>query len=270
MSPVPPFRSFLALVVTAAAAFSALSDGSGETEPAAPSFVEVEVASVGIELTSGQPLALLHSDWEKVLPIWIGPNEADAIALGLTGTATPRPMTHDLTASLLEATGWELTEVRVTDIRDGTYIGALVVNGPEGPVEVDSRPSDGLALAIRTGARIQVAEHLFEADLDNVNFLASDGLKPVVRIRGITMGQPDDDAEGLEVLHVTTEIRRLDLAPGDQVVGLAGQAVNSPMDVVDALGGQRQSDPFDLLRVRDGEEETIRIPPPRGPAVIGP
>lgn len=293
MSPVPPFRSLLTLAAASLAAVVSLSDelaridtASEGIEPAAAAvgatevetadvgpadFVDMEVASVGIELTSGQPLALLHSEWEYVLPIWIGPNEADAIALGLTNTATPRPMTHDLTTSLVEATGWSVAEVRVTELRDGTYIGSVHLDGPDGPVEVDSRPSDGLALAVRTGAPVRVARHLFEAELEAVNFLASDGLKPVVRIRGITMGEPEDAADaGLEVLHVTTEIRRLDLAAGDRVVEVAGRTVDSPMEVVEALGGQRLSDPFDLVRVRDGEEETLRIPPPRGPSVIGP
>lgn len=263
MSPVPPFRSFLALVVAAVAAVSSL--------PGSASFVEVEVASVGVELSTGQPLALLHSEWEQVLPIWIGPNEAEALALGLTETPTPRPMTHDLTASILESLGGELEAVQVTDLVDGTYIGVLQINGPDGPLEIDTRPSDGLALAVRTGARIEVAESLFDAGLDDINFMASDGLKPVVRIRGITLGMPEAPSDdGLHVLHVTREIQRLDVESGDRILSLAGQGVSVPMDVLQALRGQRQADGFSVVRARNGEEETIQIPPPRGPSRIGP
>lgn len=125
---------------------------------------EVDVMGVRVEMPSNQPIVLLREvSGERYLPIWIGAVEATAIAFAQQGVVPPRPLTHDLIKDLLEALGRELQEVQITDVRDGVFFATLVFDGG---VEVSARPSDSIALALRTGTRIVCAEDvLAEAGL---------------------------------------------------------------------------------------------------------
>jgi len=121
---------------------------------------DVDVVGVRVEMPSNQPIVLLReSDGERYLPIWIGAVEATAIAFAQQGVVPPRPLTHDLLKNLLEATEQELTEVRITEVRDGVFYAELVLASG---VEVSARPSDSIALALRTGSRIVVDEGVLD------------------------------------------------------------------------------------------------------------
>jgi bifunctional DNase/RNase len=121
---------------------------------------EVEVVGVRVEMPSNQPIVLLReADGERYLPIWIGAVEATAIAFAQQGVLPPRPLTHDLLKDLLEATGNSLVEVRITEMNDGVFFAQLVLDSG---VEISARPSDSIALALRTGARIVCAEDLLD------------------------------------------------------------------------------------------------------------
>ncbi len=103
-------------------------------------------------MPSNQPIVLLREvGGDRYLPIWIGPGEATAIAFAQQGMAPARPLTHDLFKDVLEAVGQELTEVRITDLREGVFYAELVFASG---VEVSARPSDAIALALRTGTPI--------------------------------------------------------------------------------------------------------------------
>lgn len=121
---------------------------------------EVDVIGVRVEMPSNQPIVLLREvGGDRYLPIWIGAVEATAIAFAQQGVAPPRPLTHDLLKDVVEATGNTLNEVRITDVRDGVFYASLVFgNG----VEVDARPSDSIALALRTGSRIVCADGVLQ------------------------------------------------------------------------------------------------------------
>ena len=121
---------------------------------------EVEVMGVRVEMPSNQPIVLLReSTGERYLPIWIGAVEATAIAFAQQGVVPPRPLTHDLLKDVLEATGRPLTEVRIDDMRDGVFYATLVLDGG---TEVSARPSDSIALALRTGTRIVCDEGVLD------------------------------------------------------------------------------------------------------------
>jgi RNA polymerase sigma factor (sigma-70 family) len=113
---------------------------------------------------------LREKDGDRVLPIWIGRPEGDALALELGGEATPRPMTADLMAKLLEAAGAQVERVVVNSLREDTFYGTIVLVTGTGKREVDARPSDALNLAARVGAPIlvdeAVMEHAFTGDLE--------------------------------------------------------------------------------------------------------
>lgn len=121
---------------------------------------ELDVVGVRVEMPTNQPLVLLReSDGVRYLPIWIGAVEASAIAFAQQGDATPRPLTHELMQRVVEVLGDELDEVRITDVQDGVFFASLVFGSG---VTVDARPSDSIALALRTGARIVCAEDVLD------------------------------------------------------------------------------------------------------------
>jgi len=121
---------------------------------------EVEVVGVRVEMPSNQPIVLLREvTGERYLPIWIGAVEATAIAFAQQGVVPPRPLTHDLMKDLLDALGQELAEVQITDMKDGVFFATLVLGSG---VEIGARPSDSIALALRTGSRIVCAEEVLD------------------------------------------------------------------------------------------------------------
>lgn len=124
----------------------------------------VALAGLAVEETSGTPLVLLREEDvpHRVVPIFIGSSEATAIALEINGQTPPRPLSHDLMASLVRALDGELEAVEVTELSGGTFIASLVVRSPAGNRRVDARPSDGIALALRLGAPLFVSEAVLD------------------------------------------------------------------------------------------------------------
>lgn len=121
---------------------------------------EVEVVGVRVEMPESRPVVLLRdAPGRRVLPIWIAPVEASAIAFAQQGVKSKRPLTHDLLADVIAALGDQLTEVRVTEIRDDTFYADLVFRS--GTI-VSARPSDSIALALRVDAKIFVADDLLD------------------------------------------------------------------------------------------------------------
>lgn len=117
-----------------------------------------------MEETSGAPLVLLREEDapHRVVPIFIGASEATAIALEMSGQTPPRPLSHDLMASLVQTLDGQLEAVEVTELSGGTFIASLVLHGPSGDHRVDARPSDGIALALRLDAPLFVSEAVLE------------------------------------------------------------------------------------------------------------
>jgi bifunctional DNase/RNase len=121
---------------------------------------EVDVVGVRVEMPSNQPIVLLREvSGDRYLPIWIGAVEATAIAFAQQGVVPPRPLTHDLMKDLIGATGNELSEVRITEMRDGVFYAVLVLSSG---AEVSARPSDSIALALRTGSKIVCSEDVLD------------------------------------------------------------------------------------------------------------
>ena len=136
--------------------------------------IEVDIAMVRLEREMDAPIVILREKEgspKRLLPIWIGPLEAIAIVTELEKYQTPRPMTHDLLKSVIESLGAEVVSVLVSDIKDSTYYAEITLRLNDGKViKLDSRPSDAMALALRTNAVIYVAEEV----------MASSGITPDV------------------------------------------------------------------------------------------
>ena len=118
---------------------------------------------VGFDHQAGVPVVVLATREDaRLLPIWIGPAEAQAIAIELKNVVPPRPMTHDLLKRILDMTGVVLRRVRITDLQEQTFYATLVLDQGGRELEVDSRPSDAIALALRFACPIAVRRDLME------------------------------------------------------------------------------------------------------------
>ncbi|MBI5870881.1 MAG: bifunctional nuclease family protein [Actinobacteria bacterium] len=124
---------------------------------------EMVLYGISFDVIGKQPIILLKTaDANKFLPIWIGHQEAAAILMKLQGTDLPRPMTHDLMTSILGELHAEILKVTVTELKENTFYALLTLKLDAGEIEVDSRPSDALALAVRTNAPIYASDQLIE------------------------------------------------------------------------------------------------------------
>ena len=125
--------------------------------------VAMDVVGVRIELPTNTPILLLRErDGKRFLPIWIGTNEATAIALALEGVEPQRPMTHDLLKIIAESLGGLVGRVVVTDLRDGTFFADLIMTRDGEEVSVSCRPSDAIALAARTQSPVFAARAVLD------------------------------------------------------------------------------------------------------------
>ncbi|MGH8673014.1 MAG: bifunctional nuclease family protein [Burkholderiales bacterium] len=131
-------------------------------------FLLMVVGAITLDATTKMPIVVLKDPDNKLnLQIWIGPLEATAVATELEGIKTQRPMTHDLLRNLLTEFGATVEAVEVTELRDNTYFARIELKGRDGaPIILDSRPSDAIAVALRTKSPIYVAKAVLEASSD--------------------------------------------------------------------------------------------------------
>ncbi|MFP4395778.1 MAG: bifunctional nuclease family protein [Anaerolineales bacterium] len=125
--------------------------------------IEVELETIQMSLVSPHRIVVLRDlDAERYLPIWIGPCEAEAISVRLNGVDLPRPLTHDLTVNILDMLGAELQYIYINALVDNTFYAQLILDLGNEVIEVDSRPSDAMAIAVRADAPIYVSEQVMD------------------------------------------------------------------------------------------------------------
>lgn len=135
---------------------------SESTAPSASS--EMTVVGIQVSQLTYEPVIVLKEKYgERYLPIWIGLMEANSIGVAIEGLRMPRPLSHDLLYSVLNSTGAKVDSIAINDIKDGIYYAKLVLNIDGKRVEVDSRPSDAIAIAVRARASIYVEEKILDA-----------------------------------------------------------------------------------------------------------
>ncbi len=125
--------------------------------------IEMTIDSIRVSLMNYQRVVILKEKLsDRYLPIWIGPAEADAIAVKLQGVAVPRPLTHDLLNSVIDTLGGVVNSIIVNDLKNDTFFAKVIIDATGKQMEVDSRPSDALALAVRTGVPIYADESVLD------------------------------------------------------------------------------------------------------------
>ena len=125
--------------------------------------MEMSIDSIRVSLTNYRRVVILKvKDDDTYLPIWIGPSEADAIALKLQDLSVPRPLTHDLLDSVITSLGAQVNHILVSELSEDTFYAKIVLSHNGGKTEIDSRPSDAIALAVRTQAPIYASQSVVD------------------------------------------------------------------------------------------------------------
>ena len=125
--------------------------------------IEMTIDSIRVSLMNYQRVVILkEKEADRYLPIWIGPSEADAIAVKLQDVTVPRPLTHDLLRSVIDTLGATINSIIVNELKNDTFYAKIILNVDGGQMEVDSRPSDALALAVRAGVPIFAEETVLD------------------------------------------------------------------------------------------------------------
>jgi bifunctional DNase/RNase len=126
--------------------------------------IEMTIRGLMLDPITNMPIVVLRENaGSRVLPIWVGFSEANAIALQIENVETPRPMTHDLLKSVITDLSGQVERVVVCELKENTFYATIDIRAPQGIVTVDARPSDAIALALRTGTRIFVEETVIQS-----------------------------------------------------------------------------------------------------------
>ncbi|MDZ7748381.1 MAG: bifunctional nuclease domain-containing protein [Halofilum sp. (in: g-proteobacteria)] len=246
---------------------------AAERELAAPpeDFVEVEVTTVGLSTSGNAPVVLLREPGgSEMIPIFVGPGQARAILLALRGADMPRPMTHDLLGEVIGALDARLARVYVDAIVEGTFFGMLEleVATRDAPLRIDARPSDAIAVALRTGASIHVAPQV----LEEARLIGYQGLREdqqVVTAVGITVMAPTaelrealslPDRAGLVVSNAVGPARGAGLEAGALVLTVNGETPASPMEFLELVRATPERQRVHIRYWLDGGEEEIELP----------
>lgn len=123
--------------------------------------IEMQVMGIALDTKTGSPIVVLNDkDNRKALPIWIGSAEASSIIRHIENIPAPRPMTHDLICNILDTLGYYVEKIEINDIAEGTYFANIYIKNSEATHVIDSRPSDAIAVALRTKAAIFVTPNV--------------------------------------------------------------------------------------------------------------
>jgi len=187
---------------------------------------EMTLYGVSFEPIGKQPIVLLKTtDDDKFLPIWIGHPEAAAILTKLQGATPPRPMTHDLLSEVIGELQGEIVRVEVTELRDNTFHARIMIVQDGRELEIDSRPSDAIALAVRCDAKIFAAEDVIEES--GIEFQADEEVQPgLVTASSLADLDPEEFRRFLE--NVTVEEFASSLELGDEDDAEADEEEDEP------------------------------------------
>ena len=154
--------------------------------------IEMTVNALIIDPTTNMPIVVLRDlEGQRVLPIWVGVFEANAIALQIENVETPRPMTHDLLKQMVDALGGLVERIVVCELKENTFYATIHLETARGAIVVDARPSDAIALALRTRSKIFVDESVIQSH--KMGEMSRDEKMDIGRLQKWLEGLSDDD-----------------------------------------------------------------------------
>lgn len=251
----------VAAVVTACACRQPAKPAGGE--------VQVEVVKVDLDRESGAPyVMLLDRSARRGLPIWIGENEAGTIQRELQGIAADRPMTSDLLRSVIRKTGTRVDRVEITGLRNQTYYARILLDN--GRYDIDSRPSDAIALALAMKAPIYVAAAVFGPE-NTVDMTRFEQGPQTARALGITVQELSSDlaqsfnakpGSGVLVADVRQAAAQAGVARGDILTRVAGHPVRDLGEFSKNVAGLKRAEPVALTLERAGQQHVVTLTNP--------
>ena len=257
-------RKFLKIGLASVLLISfALVSGSKETSPA---FVEMEVKGVSLGAIGQNPVVILvDKEGKKALPIWIGLLEANAIDKELKGITSPRPMTHDLIYSILDQAHVKVKEVKIVDLKDNTFYATLFLIINKGVVEVDARPSDAIALALKSKAQIFVSIKILNEQGISLAKEEVFGERYGIRIQQITPSLASHfnfkDQKGVLVSEVISgsQAEASAIRPGDIITKVNLKEVGSIQEFEEAFDAAKASNSIHILLYRDDKFKEVNL-----------
>lgn len=231
--------------------------------------IAVELATVGVNPTSGTPVVLLREPVSgDIIPIIIGPVEARSILMAQQAIEVPRPMTHDLISNIFDATNLRLERVLIDALIDGTYHGALDLraDGDDTPVYVDTRPSDSLALAVREGAAIFVAPEVIESarglafePLTDDKVVTALGITVVELTEDLREAMELGDRNGVLVSRAAGAASSAGLSAGALIMSINGETPTTPMEFLELVRQTPADKNASIVFWDDGEEYEVEL-----------
>jgi hypothetical protein len=253
----------LGIALAGAAALSLAALGAGAAT------VEVKVGGMGLDPTVGAPVIRLveKSDRGRDLNIWIGPFEAQAIAMEIEGVPPPRPLTHDLMKQMVERLGGKLNRVVIEDMRDNPYFASVHLEARDGKgLTIDARPSDAIALALRFRGPIFVDDKLFAKASEPAPEAEATGES--ARLWGLTVQDLTPELadffrvparHGVVVSDVAKSSAAHDVVRGDVITALDGEPVGSVEELAARADARDVAAPIRLSVRRAGRKVDVRF-----------
>ncbi len=159
--------------------------------------IQVKIAGMLLDQQTRGPILLLHvPPLDKYLPIWIGPNEAAAIGMALKHERFERPLTHDLIVTLIDGLEGRVTKVVIHDLRESTFFAKIFIERGQQVIAIDARPSDSIAIAVRTGAPIFVGESVIEREEEHLLSLDQETTRRILEASQEGGGEEAGSGEG--------------------------------------------------------------------------
>jgi bifunctional DNase/RNase len=230
--------------------------------------VAVEVLKVGVDSTFNLPVVLLQNKGKtKVIPIWVGPLEAQAIAMEIEGVTPPRPLTHDLLKTILQDVGVAFEKALVSELKERTYYARIYLTSAGKQIEVDSRASDAIALALRFHKPIFVAKAVMDGetafDMNEARSQATATKVHGISVQDITRELAAyfglSGEEGVLVSEAKGEADTSGLKRGDVILAVEGEKVRGVTDFKEQIA-KRKGQEVTLRVQREGKVIVVRLP----------
>jgi bifunctional DNase/RNase len=242
-------------------------------QPTMGGLVEVRVRGVAVDPQAGSPIVLLEElRGERVMPIWVGAFEARAIAMEMEKIAPPRPMTHDLIKNILDGVKAQVSNIVITDLKENTFYARIGLSAGGTSVQIDARPSDAIALALRVNAPIYIAKAVFESS--PAIELRGDGPTPVTVLKryGLTVQNlttslaahfhlPTPDGVLVSDVEAGSGAERDGLRRGDVIVAV-NQAKITNLQGLESTLSQGSEVSLQVIRADKHVTVVLRQPPP--------